>query len=53
MSVSKMPKAVAAARGESVSNRHYVIRFKCPKCSKPYAKRTLWAKHIRSCGGPR
>jgi hypothetical protein len=50
MSVSTKPKAAAEAAGETVSNRHYVARFRCPTCQKRYAKRTLWVKHIKGCG---
>lgn len=30
--------------------RTYVWRFKCPFCGKPYAKKTLWTRHIATHG---
>ena len=47
MSVSTLPAKAAAARGELVSNRHYVAKLRCPWCSKVYAKRSAWQKHLR------
>jgi len=29
--------------------RQYDWRFKCPYCGKPYAKKTLWVRHIKGC----
>lgn len=32
--------------------RVYVWRLRCPRCGRPYAKRTLWVRHVRSCAEP-
>lgn len=48
MSVSRLPAAAAAAKGERVSNRHYVARFKCPLCPKIYAKPTAYVRHLKA-----
>jgi hypothetical protein len=44
-------KRDAAREGEPVSNRHYVYRFRCPFCRKPYAKRTAWMAHMKGHRG--
>lgn len=46
MSVSALPKAVARQRGEA-SNRHYVLRYRCPLCGKRYAKPSAFTAHLR------
>lgn len=47
MSVSTLPKDAAQRRGETVSNRHYVARLRCPKCGKRYAKPRLFVAHLK------
>jgi len=32
--------------------RQYTWRWRCPKCGRPYAKRTLWATHAKTCADP-
>jgi hypothetical protein len=55
MSVSTLPKAAADRRGENVTNRHYVIRFRCALCPKRYAKRSAFVAHLKAHAkaGPR
>lgn len=29
--------------------RTYTYKYRCPYCGKPYAKKTLWIRHIKGC----
>jgi hypothetical protein len=48
MTVSKLSARAAAAAGQRVGSRHYVAKFKCHVCGKPYAKPTLFMTHLKS-----